>query len=94
MCHCISRFMKILFNIRESKPNIGYVWDVSLVFEYFETGLDNPDLTGIVLSQKFDDFPLVIGRTKSKYINIIFCTENDHQRPTCYLCARWCLEVL
>ena len=56
-----SRFMKCLYNIKATKPKIGYAWDVSLVFEYSEKGSDNSGLTEKVLSQKLVTSVFLLG---------------------------------
>ena len=56
--------MKELFNIKATKPKIEYLWNFSLVFEYFEKGPADSGLIDKVFSQKVVVFLLLLGVRK------------------------------
>ena len=45
----VSKYVKGLFNIKPTEPKTRYIWDVSIMSEYFEKGPDNSELAEKVL---------------------------------------------
>ena len=46
----ISKYMTGIFNLRPPKPKLSFVWNVDILFRYFEQQGDNCLLSGIVLT--------------------------------------------
>ena len=63
----ISKYMTGIFNLRQPKPKLSFVWDVDILFKYFEQQGDNCLLSKIILTQKFIVLPLVLGAHRFSY---------------------------
>ena len=48
----INRYMTGVFNLRPSKPKLGFAWDVNILFRYFEQQGENNSLSDKLLTQK------------------------------------------
>ena len=52
----ISKYMTGVFNLKPPKPKSNFVWDVDILFRYFEQQDDNNSLSDKLLTQK----PLIL----------------------------------
>ena len=50
-----------VFNLRPSKPKVGFVWDVNILFRYFEQQGENNSLSDKLLTQKLVILLLLFG---------------------------------
>ena len=57
----INRYMTGVFNLRPSKPKVGFVWDVNILFRYFEQQGENNSLSDKLLTQKLVILLLLFG---------------------------------
>ena len=48
----INKYMTCIFNLRPPKPKLSFVWDVDILFRYFEQQGDNCLLSDIILTQR------------------------------------------
>ena len=64
-----------IFNLRPPKPKLSFVWDVDILFRYFEQQGDNCLLSDIILTQKLIILLLLLGAHSLCTINL-FCINN------------------
>ena len=57
----INKFCKGVFNLRPPQPKLTIVWDVAIVFNYFEKKGENQNLTLKELTQKLVMLLLLLG---------------------------------
>ena len=57
----VKKFFKGLYNLRPPKPRLTVVWDVKVVFDYFESLSANSGLSDKILTQKLTILLLLIG---------------------------------
>ena len=58
-----------IFNLRPPKPKLSFVWNVDILFRYFEQEGDNCLLSDIILTQKPIILLLLLGLTDSVQLN-------------------------
>ena len=57
----INKYMTGIFNLRPPKPKQSFVWDIDILFRYFEQQGDNCLLSDIILTQKLIILLLLLG---------------------------------
>ena len=57
----INKYMTGVFNLRPPKPKLSFVWDINILFWYFEQQGDNNLLSDKLLTQKLLILLLLIG---------------------------------
>ena len=57
----INKYMTGVFNLRPPKPKLSFVWDVNILFRYFEQQGDNDSLSDKLLTQKLLILLLLLG---------------------------------
>ena len=57
----INKYMTGISNLRRPKPKLIFVWDVDILFRYFEQQGDNCLLSDIILTQKLIIQLLLLG---------------------------------
>ena len=65
----INKYMTGIFNLRPPKPKLSFVWNVDILFRYFEQEGDNYLLSDIILTQKPIILLLLLGLTDSVQLN-------------------------
>ena len=71
----INKYMTGIFNLRPPKPKLSFVWDVDILFRYFELQGDNCLLSDIILTQKLIILLLLLGAHRLSTIKL-FCINN------------------
>ena len=71
----INKYMTGIFNLRPTKPKLSFVWDVDILFRYFEQQGDNCLLSDIILTQKLIILLLLLGAHRLSTIKL-FCSNN------------------
>ena len=71
----INKYMTGIFNLRPPKPKLSFVWDVDILFRYFEQQGDNCLLSDIILTQKLIILLLLLGTHRLSTIKL-FCINN------------------
>ena len=71
----INKYMTGIFNLRPPKPKLSFVWDVDILFRYFEQQGDNCLLSDIILTQKLIILLLLLGAHRLSTIKL-FCINN------------------
>ena len=71
----IDKYMTGIFNLRPPKPKLSFVWDVDILFRYFEQQVDNCLLSDVILTQKLIILLLLLGAHSLSTINL-FCINN------------------
>ena len=64
-----------IFNLRPPKPNLSFVWDIDILFRYFEQQGDNCLLSDIILTPKLIILLLLLGVHRLGTIKL-FCINN------------------
>ena len=59
-----------IFNLRPPKPKLSFVWDVDILFRYFEQQGDNCLLSDIILTQKLIILLLLLGAHRLSTIKL------------------------
>ena len=57
----INKYMTGVFNLRPPKPKLSFVWDVDILFRYFEQQRENSSLSNRLLTQKLLVLLLLLG---------------------------------
>ena len=52
----INKYMTEVFNLRPPKPKLSFVWDVDILFRYFEQQGDNNSLSDKLLTENLLNF--------------------------------------
>ena len=60
----INKYMTGVFNLRPPKPKLSFVWDIDILFKYFEQQGDNNSLSDKLLTQKLLILLLLLGAHK------------------------------
>ena len=77
----INKYMTTVFNLRQPKPKLSFVWDVNILLSYFEQQGDNNSLSDKLLTQKllklvstifFSNFYFSLNDSPSKTMKNIF----------------------
>ena len=66
----INKYMTGIFNLGPPKPKLSFVWDVDILFRYFEQQEDNCLLSDITLTQKLIILLLLLGAHKLSTIKL------------------------
>ena len=59
-----------VFNLRPPKPKLSFVWDVNILFRYFEQQGDNDSLSDKLLTQKLLILLLLLGAHRSSTVKL------------------------
>ena len=65
----IKKFMQGVFNLRPPKAKTGFIWDVKILFDYFEKLSENDTLNDISLTEKTLCLLLLLNGTR---LNSVF----------------------
>ena len=57
----VKKYMSGIYNLRPPKPKLSFVWDVDILFRYFEQKGDNSSLPLNILTQKLLTLLLLLG---------------------------------
>ena len=68
----INKYMTFKFNLRLTKPKLSFVWDVDILFRYFEQQGDNCLLSDIILTQKLIILLLLPGAHRLNTIKLCY----------------------
>ena len=66
----INKYMTGVFNLRPPKPKLSFVWDVNILFRYFEQQGDNDSLSDKLLTQKLLILLLLLGAHRSSTVKL------------------------
>ena len=66
----INKYMTGIFNLRPPKPKLSFVWDVDILFRYFEQQGDNCLLLDIILTQELINLLLLLGAHRLSTIKL------------------------
>ena len=68
----INKYMTGVFNLRPLKPKLNFVWDVNILFRYFEQQGDNNSFSDKLLTQKLLILLLLLGTHRISTVCLIW----------------------